>query len=93
MINATDTLEHEARVMLAASLTSVLVYRFPWLRVNVTAHNALQAYLTETIVSKRDSGLTIEAAMVAMLNALHAENAEVKRQFVAYVNNHGSAVR
>lgn len=87
MINATDTLEHEARVMLAASLTSVLVYRFPWLRVNVTAHNALQAYL----VSKRDSGLTIEAAMVAMLNALHAENAEVKRQFVAYVNNHGSA--
>ena len=85
MSNATDMHKHETRMMLANSITSVLVYRFPWLRVNATADNALRAYL----VSKHDSGLTIESAMGAMLDALQAENAEVKRQFVAYVNNHG----
>ncbi len=89
MSNATDMHKHETRMMLANSITSVLVYRFPWLRVNATADNALRAYLVETIVSKHDSGLTIESAMGAMLDALQAENAEVKRQFVAYVNNHG----
>lgn len=89
MSNATDMHKHETRMMLANSITSVLVYRFPWLRVNATADNALRAYLVETIVSKHDSGLTIESAMGAMLDALQAENAEVKGQFVAYVNNHG----
>lgn len=89
MSNATDMHKHETRMMLANSITSVLVYRFPWLRVNATADYALRAYLVETIVSKHDSGLTIESAMGAMLDALQAENAEVKRQFVAYVNNHG----
>lgn len=77
MSNATDMHKHETRMMLANSITSVLVYRFPWLRVNATADNALRAYLVETIVSKHDSGLTIESAMGAMLDALQAENAEV----------------
>lgn len=90
MSNATDMHEHEkSNMLLANSITSVLVYRFPWLRVNATADNALRSYFAETIANKRDSGLTIEAAMGAMLDALQAENAEVKRQFVAYVNNHG----
>ena len=93
MSNATDMHEHETRIMLANSITSVLGYRFPWLRVSATSHNALQAYLTETIGSKRDSGLTIEAAMGAMLDAMQAENAEVKRQFVGYVSKHGGPVR
>lgn len=92
MSNATDMHEHETRMMLVNSITSVLVYRFPWLRVSATAHNALQAYLTETIVSKRDSGLTIEAAMGAMLDALQAENAEVKKQFEEYINNQARAI-
>ena len=89
MSNATDMHEHETRIMLANSITSVLGYRFPWLRVSATSHNAL----TETIGSKRDSGLTIEAAMGAMLDAMQAENAEVKRQFVGYVSKHGGPVR
>jgi hypothetical protein len=36
-----------------------------------------------------DNGLTLEAAMGAILDALQAENAEVKRQFVAYVERSG----
>jgi hypothetical protein len=40
-----------------------------------------------------DNGLTLEAAMGAMLDAFQTENAEVKRRFEAYVNNHGIAAR
>ncbi len=89
MSNATDMHKHETRMMLVNSITSVLVYRFPWLRVNATADAALRSYLARVIASRSDGGLTIEAAMGAMLDALQVENAEFKQQFVAYVNNHG----
>lgn len=93
MSNATDMHKHETRMMLANSITSVLVYRFPWLRVNATADNALRSYLAGAVASKDNSRLTVEAAMGAMLDAFQTENVEVKRQFEAYVNNHGSACR
>ena len=89
MSNETDRQAHQTRMMLANSITAVLAYRFPWLRVNATADAALRSYLCGAVASKNDSGLTVEAAMVAMLDALQTENAEVKRQFVTYVENHG----
>ncbi len=89
MSNETDIREHETRMLIASSITSILVHRFPWMRVNATAYAALRSYLCGAVASKNDSGLTVEAAMGAMLDALQTENAEVKRQFVTYVENHG----
>jgi hypothetical protein len=81
--------DHQKRIMLANSITSVLAYRFPWLHVNATADNALRAYFGKMLADGNDNGLTLEAAMGAILDALQAENAEVKRQFVAYVERSG----
>jgi hypothetical protein len=89
MSEATHDQEHETRMRLAGSITFVLVCRFPWLRVNATANAVLRSYLAGAVSGKNDSGLTIEAAMGAMLDALQTENEEVKRQFAAYVANHG----
>jgi hypothetical protein len=93
MSNETDIREHETRMLIASSITSILVYRFPWLRVNATAYAALRSYLAGAVASKDNSRLTVEAAMGAMLDAFQTENAEVKRRFEAYVNNHGIAAR
>lgn len=87
MSNETDMQAHETRMMIANSITSILVYRIPWLRVNETADAALRSYLTGAVVGKNE--LTVEAALGAMLDALQTENAEVKRQFATYVENHG----
>ena len=81
--------DHQKRIMLANSITSVLAYRFPWLHVNATADNALRAYFGKMLADGNDTGLTLEAAMGSILDALQAENAEVKRQFVAYVEKNG----
>ena len=89
MSNTKDMQEHETRMLMANSITSVLVYRFPWLHTNATANAVLLSYLAGAVAGKNDSGLTIEAAMWAMLDALQTENEEVKRQFSAYVANHG----
>ena len=89
MSNETDMQAHETRMLIASSITSILVYRFPWLRVNATADAALRSYLCGAMARSSESGPTLESAMSAMLDALQTENAEVKRQFVAYVNNHG----
>ena len=83
--------DHQKRIMLASSITSVLAYRFPWLHVNATADNALRAYFGKMLADGNDNGLTLEAAMSAILDALQAENADIKRQFVAYVENNGRA--
>ena len=93
MSNETDRQAHQTRMMLANSITAVLAYRFPWLRVNATADAALRSYLAGAVASKDNSRLTVEAAMGAMLDAFQTENAEVKRRFEAYVNNHGIAAR
>ena len=93
MSNETDIREHQTRMLIASSITSILVCRFPWLRVNATAYAALRSYLAGTVASKDNSRLTVEAAMGAMLDAFQTENAEVKRRFEAYVNNHGIAAR
>lgn len=94
MSNETDIREHQTRMLIASSMiTSILVYRFPWLRVNATAYAALRSYLQGAVASKDNSRLTVEAAMGAMLDAFQTENAEVKRRFEAYVNNHGIAAR
>ena len=93
MSEATHDQAHETRMRLAGSITSVLVYRFPWLRVNATADAALRSYLCGAVARSSESGPTLESAMSAMLDALQTENADVKRQFEAYVNNHGSAAR
>lgn len=89
MSNETDMQAHETRMLIASSITSILVYRFPWLRVNATADAALRSYLCGAMARSSESGPTLESAMSAMLDALQTENADVKRQFVAYVNNHG----
>ena len=89
MSNETDIREHQTRMLIASSITSILVYRFPWLRVNATADAALRSYLCGAVARSNEIGPTLESAMSAMLDALQAENAEVKRQFVAYVENHG----
>ena len=83
--------DHQKRIMLANSITSVLAYRFPWLHVNATADTALRAYFGKMLADKNDNALTLEAAMGAMLDALQAENTEVRRQFVAYVETNGRA--
>jgi hypothetical protein len=93
MSNETDRQAHQTRMMLANSITAVLAYRFPWLRVNATADAVMRSYLAGAVSNKNDSGLTVEAVMGAMLDAFQTENAEVKRQFEAYVNNHGIAAR
>jgi len=93
MSNETDMQAHETRMLIASSITSILVYRFPWLRVNATADAALRSYLCGAMARSSESGPTLESAMSAMLDALQTENADVKRQFVAYVENHGSACR
>ena len=93
MSNETDRQAHETRMMLANSITAVLAYRFPWLRVNATADEVMRSYLAGAVSNKNDSGLTVEAVMGAMLDAFQTENAEVKRRFEAYVNNHGIAAR
>ena len=89
MSNETDRQAHETRMLIANSITSILVYRFPWLRVNATADAALRSYLCGAVARSSESGPTLESAMSAMLDALQTENADVKRQFVAYVENRG----
>lgn len=89
MSEATHDQAHETRMRLAGSITSVLVYRFPWLRVNATANAVLRSYLGGAVAGKNDSGLTIEAVMGAMLDALQTKNEEVEQRFAAYVANHG----
>ena len=84
---------HETRMRIANSIISILAHRFLWLRVNQTADAAMRSYLTGAVFGKNDSGLTVEAVMGAILDAFQTENVEVKRQFEAYVNNHGSACR
>ena len=93
MSNETDIREHQTRMLIASSITSILVYRFPWLRVNATADAALRSYLCGAMARSSESGPTLESAMSAMLDALQTENADVKRQFVAYVENHGPPIR
>ena len=93
MSNETDMQAHETRMLIANSIIAVLVYRFSWLRVSETADAVMRSYLAGAVSNKNDSGLTVEAVMGAMLDAFQTENAEVKRQFEAYVNNHGSAAR
>ncbi len=93
MSNETDMQAHETRMLIANSIISILAFRFPWMRVNATAYAALRSYLAGAVASKDNSRLTVEAAMGAMLDAFQTENAEVKRRFEAYVNNHGIAAR
>ena len=93
MSNETDMQALETRMRIANSIISILAFRFPWMRVNVMADAVMRSYLAGAVSNKNDSGLTVEAVMGAILDAFQTENVEVKRQFEAYVNNHGSACR
>ena len=93
MSNETEMQALETRMRIANSIISILAFRFPWLRVSETADAVMRSYLAGAVSNKNDSGLTVEAVMGAMLDAFQTENVEVKRQFEAYVNNHGSACR
>lgn len=89
-INSEQALHnHQKRIMLASSITSVLSYRFPWLRVNATADTALRAYFGRLLADGNDNGLTLEGAMGAILDAVQAENEDVRRRFVDYVQTNG----
>ena len=81
--------DHQKRIMFANSITSVLAYRFPWLRVNATADTALRAYFGRLLEEGNDNSLTLEGAMGAMLDAMQAENEDVCRRFVDYVQTNG----
>ena len=74
----------DEKQMLVNSITSVLVYRFPWLRGSASATAALNQYFRMPATDT-----TLEAAMGAMLDALQVENAEVKRRFSSYIEHHG----